>query len=398
MLRTKIFPPMPGETHQKVLIWEKVHNLVFKKTIMELIRRNFGCLRDFRVLGRVDYDLLDIIFMSICAVICGEEDYVGIWDWSCDNEDWLRQHLVLENGIPSHDTFRRVFQFLDYESFSKCFVNFTRDFCELRLGEVVSIDGKCLRGSKDKSLGKKGIYMVGAWANAAGLLLGQVKVDDKSNEITAIPKLLGLLVLKGCTITIDSMGCQKAIASAIIEKEADYILALKGNQKLLKEQVERSFHCEEVEASFTTEEKSHGRLETRKCEVISDLKWIEEANEWKNLSAIVKITAQRTIISEQKTSTEVRYFIASQAFTAAQMLNFIRSHWGIENNLHWTLDVAFNEDNNRNRKDNSAQNFSFLNRIALNLLKKENTKISIKRKRNRANRSSEFLEKILRVE
>lgn len=364
---------------------------------MELIRRNFGFLRDFRVLGRVDYDLLDILFMSICAVICGEEDYVGIWDWSCDNESWLRKYLAMDNGVPSHDTFGRVFQFLDYEEFSKCFVNFTKDFCELTMGEVVSLDGKCLRGSKDKSLGKKGIYMVGDWANEAGLLLGQVKVDDKSNEITAIPKLLELLVLKGCIVTIDSMGCQKAIASAIIEKEADYILALKGNQKSLEEQVERSFNCEKVQDSFTTEEKSHGRLETRKCEIISDLKWIEQVEEWKNLSAIVKVTAQRTIISEQKTSTEVRYFIASQVFTAEKMLKSIRSHWGIENNLHWTLDVAFNEDSNRNRKDNSAQNFSFLNRIALNLLKKENSKISIKRKRNKANRSPVFLEKILQV-
>ena len=357
--------------------------------------KHFGELSDFRISRGKLYDLFEIIFMSVCAVICGEDDYVGIWMWSCDNKAWLGHYLLLPNGIPSHDTFRRVFQFLDYESFSKFFVNFTQDLCEISMGEIVSIDGKCLRGSKEKSLGKKGIYMVGAWANEAGMLLGQSKVADKSNEITAIPKLLELLVLKGCIVTIDSMGCQKEIAKAIVAQEADYVLALKGNQKQLEEQVERSFKCEKAADSFTTKEKNHGRIEVRKCEIISDLKWIEVAPEWKNLSTIVKVTSDRTIISEQKTSIDVRYFISSKVCSAEQMLHYVRSHWGIENNLHWALDVAFNEDNNRNRKDNAAQNFSFLNRIALNLLKKEDSKISLKHKRNKANRSPKFLEKVL---
>ncbi|MBX7243792.1 MAG: ISAs1 family transposase [Bacteroidia bacterium] len=364
---------------------------------MTILASSFSELSDFRIERSKLHDLKDILFICICGSICGEDDYVGIWMWACDNEAWLRRHLELKNGIPSHDTLMRVFRHLDYEEFSKCFVDFTSRLCELTSGEVVSIDGKCLCGSEDRRLGKKGIYMVGAWAEQNELLLGQVKVDEKSNEITAIPKLLDLLCIQGCTITIDAMGCQKEIAKAIVEKEANYVLAVKQNQKNLHEQIMRSFHSEKAGDSFTTTEKNHGRIEVRTCEVITDLKWIEEKMDWANLNSIVKVTASRTIVSENKQSEEVRYFICNQAFSAQKMLHAVRSHWGIENKLHWSLDVTFNEDNNRNRKDFAPANFSFVQRIALNLLKKETSKISLKHKRNRANRNNEFLQKILRI-
>jgi predicted transposase YbfD/YdcC len=362
---------------------------------MELIKESFKDMPDFRVQGRKLHSLLDIIFITICGVICGEEDFVGIRMWAEDRADWLRQHIGMENGIPSDDTLRRVFQFLDYEAFGKCFIDFTQRFCKLSGGEVVSIDGKCLRGSKDNRLGKKGIYMVGAWANGNGLLLGQEKVGDKSNEITAIPKLLDMLVLKGCTVTIDAMGCQTGIAQKIVGAGAGYLLDVKGNQPTLGADIERSFDMLPPASSFETLEKDHGRIEKRTCQVITDLKWIEQKEEWAGLSAIVKITSERTVVVGAATTTDIRYFIAGQPFTAEQMLARARSHWGIENQLHWILDVVFHEDLNRSRRENAAANFSFVQRTALNLIKKEPSKISVKHKRHKANRSDKFLEAIL---
>lgn len=364
---------------------------------MELIKECFGDMSDFRLSRKRLHSLIDIIFICICGVICGEEDYVGIRFWAVDNEQWLKQYIGLANGIPSDDTFRRVFQLLDYQEFSKCFISFTNRISTLSLGEVVSIDGKCLRGSKENKSGKKGIYMVGAWANKNQVLLGQEKVEEKSNEITCIPKLLELLVLKGCIITIDAMGCQRDIAQKIVEKEANYILAVKGNQPSLESQIIRSFEFQEPLSTHKIEKKAHGRLETRTCEVITDLKWIEEKENWKDLNTIIKVSSKRHIISENKITENVRYFISNQVFNAEKMLYCIRSHWGIENNLHWQLDISFHEDMNRNRTLNAAANFSFLNRIALNVLKKDESKMSIKHKRNKANRDNEYLKTVLNI-
>lgn len=366
-----------------------------KTNKMELFNAYFGGLTDVRVSGRKLHDLYEIVFICICGVICGEDDFVGIEQWAEDNEGWLREHIGLANGIPSHDTLNRVFQLIDYKEFSECFIGFTGSLCQLVDKEVIAIDGKCLCGTKDKKLGKTGLYMVGAWASANQLLLGQERVSDKSNEITAIPKLLQALTLTGCVVTLDAMGCQQEIAQAIIAKDADYVLAVKGNQGELEAQIVRSFNTETVADSYSTTEKDHGRIEIRKAELITDLKWIEAPQKWKNLSALLKITATRTLVSEQKTSTDVRYYIMSQACSAKDALHIVRSHWGIENQVHWLLDVTFGEDNNRNRTRNAAENFSFISRIALNLLKKEPSKLSLKHKRHKANRTNAYLHKVL---
>jgi predicted transposase YbfD/YdcC len=362
---------------------------------MELFKQHFGGLTDVRVSGRKLHELSEIVFICICGVICGEDDFVGIEDWAQDNEAWLREHIGLAHGVPSHDTLNRVFQQIDYKEFSECFTAFTGSICRLLDKEVIAIDGKCLRGTQDKGLGKTGLYMVGAWASGNQLLLAQERVSDKSNEITAIPKLLQALTLTGCVVTLDAMGTQQQIAQAIIAKDADYVLAVKGNQGALEEQIVRSFGTEAVADSYTTTEKDHGRIEIRKAEVITDLKWLEAPQKWNNLRALLKITSTRTVVAEQKTGTDVRYFIMSQAFTAQESLHIVRSHWGIENQLHWSLDVTFGEDSNRNRTKNAAENFAFINRIALNLLKKEPTKRSIKHKRHKANRSNSYLNSVL---
>ena len=378
-------PTIAGQPHQ--------NNAYF--WVMNIIEQSFGEMTDFRLSRSRLHKLIDIIFMSICGVICGADDYVGIRLWAIRNEEWLRGYIDLPNGIPSDDTFRRVFQLLDYEEFSRCFIAFSKKLNTLTSGEVISIDGKCLRGSKGAGLGKTGLYMVGAWASNNQLLLGQEKVDTKSNEITSIPKLLDLLQVKGCTITLDAMGCQKSIAEKIVSKEADYILSAKGNQPKLQEQIVRSFGSLPTESTHTTHDKGHGRIESRTCEVITDLAWIEDKEDWKDLAAIVKVTSKRHVVSEDKTSEDIRYFICNQAFSAEKMLSSIRAHWGIENRLHWQLDISFNEDHNRNRTLNAAVNFSFLNRFTLNLLKKDTTKISIKHKRHRASGDLIYLAQII---
>jgi len=318
---------------------------------------------------------------------------MGIHLWSKDNKNWLKQYLSLPNGIPSDDTFRSVFQFLDYESFNKCFIEFTEGLGSLTSGEVVAFDGKCLPGSKKD--GQAGIYLMGAWASKNQLLLGQLRVDEKSNEITMMPKLLDILVLKGCIVTADALNGQKEIAEKIVAKGADYVLAVKGNQGTLHSQIVQSFALEKPFSSHQTLEKGHGRLEKRSCEVLHNLRWIEGKEEWKDLRTIVKISSERTILASNQVSQEVRYFICNQEFSAEKILEAVRSHWGIENTLHWTMDVVFNEDNQRNRMDNSAVNMAFLRRITLNLLKKEDTKISIQHKRQKAARQPEFLQKIV---
>jgi len=270
--------------------------------------------------------------------------------------------LKLPEGIPSHDTFNRVFSLLDPEKLGECFLQWTRAVFRLTKGEVVNIDGKTLCGSRDR--GKKSIvHMVSAWAGMNNIVLGQLKVADKSNEITAIPELLKMLVLKGCIVTIDAMGCQKDIASQIIDSEADYILALKGNQGNLQQQTEDSFRFLQVKSVSEETDAGHGRVECRTCSVIDDLSMIEQREQWKNLQCLIKIDAERYFKATGKTETETRFYISSLPADASLLNKSIRSHWGIENSLHWILDVAFNEDSSRKRAGYAAQNFSVLNRI-----------------------------------
>jgi predicted transposase YbfD/YdcC len=363
---------------------------------MESPLQFFAGLNDPRVERTKDHLLGDIIFITIAAVLCGAESWYDIEEFGRSKEEWLKKHLKLPNGIPTHDTFNRVFAALDPNELSKCFLEWTQFVCRMTKGEVVSIDGKTLRGTHTEDR-KYVVHMVSAWASVNNLVLGQVKVNDKSNEITAIPSLLEVLAIKGCIVTIDAMGCQKTIASAIIDKEADYILAVKGNQREFHEQVQESFRFLQVEQISQQTDFGHGRIEKRTCSVIDDLSMIDQQDKWKGLQCIIKIDAERFIKSSGETQQETRYYISSLKANATQLNEKIRDHWKIENSLHWILDVAFHEDQSQKRAGNAAQNFSVINRIALNLLKSDTSKGSIKGKRLRSAWNDQFLEHILKI-
>ena len=364
---------------------------------MESPLHYFSGIKDPRIDRTKAHLLEDIIVIAILSVLCGAETWDEMEEFGKSKVSWLRTFLKLPGGIPSHDTFNRVFSLLDPKELQECFIQWTSSVARLTQGEVISIDGKTICGSRDSNK-KSIVHMVSAWAGVNNIVLGQVKVDDKSNEITAIPELLNLLVLKGCIVTIDAMGCQKEIASAIISQEADYILALKGNQGNLLEQTEDSFRFLTVKSVSEETDAGHGRVERRICSVVDDLSMIEQKEQWKNLQCLVRIDAERYMKSTGKSEKETRFYISSLSADASLINQSVRSHWGVENSLHWILDVAFNEDNSRKREGHAAQNFSVLNRIALNLLKNEmTTKCGIKTKRLKAGWDNKYLQKILKI-
>jgi len=356
----------------------------------------FTKLSDPRIERTKEHLLVDIIFIAIASVICGAETWNDMENYGKSKKNWLKKFLQLPNGIPSHDTFNRVFSSLDPQELEASFLEWVKAVAKLTENEVVSIDGKSICGSRDKS-SKSIVHMVSAWANVNHMVLGQVKVDEKSNEITAIPKLLDVLELKGCIVTIDAMGCQKDIAKKIIKNEADYILAVKGNQGTLEEGVKDTARFAKP---FDTDEhvdSGHGRVETRKCYIYNDFSHIEAPSKWKELKGVVKIEAERYIKSTGQTHKETRYYITSCSGSAKTISSAIRAHWGVENSLHWILDVSFGEDASRKREGHSAQNFSILARIALNLLKNETSKKrSVKGKRLDAGWDNDYLLKILK--
>jgi predicted transposase YbfD/YdcC len=354
----------------------------------------FSTLSDPRVDRTKEHLMEDIIFITIAAVICGAETWNEIEDFGKSKESWLGQYLQLPSGIPSHDTFNRFFSALDPQAFEQAFLSWVKDVVRLTEGEVISIDGKTLCGTKGS---KRAVHLVSAWSSANQLSLGQIKVGEKSNEITAIPRLLEVLALKGCIVTIDAMGCQRDIAEKIIAKEADYILAVKGNQGLLEENVKDTIRFTQPSSQWTEEDAGHGRIEKRICSVYQDLSLIENASAWKSLYAVVKIDSYRYIKCSAKEEWETRYYITSCQASAQKLGKSIRSHWGIENELHYQLDVSFHEDDSRKREGYAAQNFSLINRIALGLIKNENSKkSSVKRKRLEAGWNNDFLLKILK--
>jgi len=368
------------------------------------ITDHFGRLEDPRIERTRLHELMDIIVIAICAIICGADDWTEVELFGNAKLSWLRTFLELPNGVPSHDTFGRVFARLNPEQFQQCFLEWVQAVSAVTGGQVIAIDGKVLRGSCDGVLGKAGIAMVSAWATANHLVLGQVKVDDKSNEITAIPKLLSLLEIAGCIVTIDAMGCQTEIAQAIVDLDADYVLAVKENQGHLYEDVKGLFDAAQ-ELNFKdvphgyckTTDKGHGRLEIRQCWTLSDaalVSYLRNRDGWRNLRTIVKVVAERRVHGE--TSRQERYFISSLDGDARRMLRAVRGHWGIENSLHWVLDIAFDEDHQRVRKDHGPANFAVLRHIALNLLKQDKTvKAGIKAKRLKAGWDEPYLLRIL---
>ena len=365
------------------------------------ITEHFAELEDPRW-HNVTHQLLDILVIAICAAICGADGWGDVELFGKMREKWLREILELPNGIPSDDTFRRVFAALDAEQFQNCFMSWIEAVEGLTEGQVIAADGKALRRSHDRSLGKKALYMVSAWASASGLVLGQRKVDDKTNEITAIPELLDALDISGCIVTLDAIHCQTQTVETIIEKEADYVLPVKENQPKLLESLQALFedpsemHWVECDHHRTVD-KGHGRIEVRTCWSTSDLDYLDyiaTLAEWRGLQSIAMVQSERRI-GNQKTTTR-RYFISSLQSDAKQLLNAISTHWGIENKVHWVLDVTFREDDSRIRKGNGAENFAVLRHIALNLLKQEkSTKLSLRAKRKRAAWDPDYLPKVL---
>jgi predicted transposase YbfD/YdcC len=365
----------------------------------------FADIEDPRVERTRRHELLDILVMAICAVICGADDWVDVEAWGNAKLDWLRQQgLPLPNGIPSHDTFGDVFGRLKPEQFESSFLRWVQAVMGASGGQVVAVDGKTLRRSHDRGRGKSAIHLVSAWVSDNQLLLGQVKTDEKSNEITAIPALLEMLVLGGCIVTIDAIGTQKPIARTIIDQGADYVLALKDNQGQLHDDVAATFaeaearQFDHVPHTYAkTINKGHGRVEVRECWTIERLDYVEAlrtAEDWPALRSLVLVRAERRV--GEAVSVERRYFISSRPDPAERQLAVIRSHWGIENELHWCLDVAFHEDDSRLRKGEGAQNFASLRRLALTLLKRETTaKGGLKVKRHRAGWDPAYLLKVL---
>jgi len=351
----------------------------------------FDDLTDPRVDRTKLHSLKDIIGITICAVISGCDDWDEIELYGQQKSDWLKQFLKLPNGIPSHDTFNRVFAVLDPQELQDCFICWVQSVAEITNGRVVSIDGKRLRNSGVN--GQKGfIHMVSAWCNTNNMVLGQVKTDEKSNEITAIPALLDLLVLEGAIVTIDAMGCQQQIAEKIVDRKADYVLAVKENQGHVLDDIKEAFEQTPAAGSHTTLEKSHGRIEKRTCKVITDMDWICKKSNWKNLQSIISVESERTILATGEQHSEIRYYIASMIDSPKSFLNITRQHWGIENKLHWSLDVTFKEDLSTKQAGNAAENFSTITKVALNLLKNNKSKkLSIKKKRLLCSWDNNFL-------
>ncbi len=360
--------------------------------------KHFSVIPDPRSTINRKHLLIDILFVTVCAVVCGAKGWNEIAEFGTCRHDWLKQFIDLPNGIPSHDTFRDVFLFLDTQKFNESFGSWVLDIAKKIPGEIISIDGKTSRRSSSKNT--KPLHLVSAWANKNSLVLSQVKVDEKSNEITAIPQILSVLDIHGCIVTIDAMGCQKSIAEKIIKGGGDYILALKGNQGDFHAQV-KDFMVTSVETKFedvphektVTIEKDHGRIETREYYLINELDWLENRKDWVGLSSIGAVVSTRKI--QNKTTKETRLYITSLKSSAKSFAEGVRSHWGVES-MHWTLDVSFQEDQCRKRMENSAANFAVIRHVALNLLKKEQTfKGSIVRKQFKAALTVKYLEKVL---
>jgi len=373
------------------------------KKLLNSIVDCFGDIEDPRVQGRCDYPLIEIITIAICAAVAGADTWVDVETFGKSKEKWLRQDLKLENGIPSHDTFGDVFRVIEAQEFQKGFIRWVEQIFSVTQGQVIAIDGKTVRRSHNRSIGKDAIHMVSAWASTNGITLGQRKIDDKSNEITAIPELLELLNVTGCIVTIDAMGCQKKIAQKIRDGKADYVLQVKDNQEKLRMDIEDWFaYADQVGFDKMTHDyhqtinKGHGRIEIRQCWTVADplaFEHIRHYDGWVDLQSIARVQRERRI--GDKVEQETAFYISSLPANAQQLLHASRVHWSVENSLHWVLDVVFREDESRIRQHNAPQNMAVLRHIALNILKRHPSKASLKQKRYRAALDDTFLLELL---
>ena len=365
------------------------------------LTRLFEDMDDPRVVGRCSYPLVEVVLIGICAVLCGAETWTEVEEFGESKREWLAKFLKLEQGIPSHDTFRRVFSLLPAEAFESRFREWVHGIFQVQAGEIIAIDGKTVRGA-----GIGALHLVSAWAHQSGIVLGQRKVAAKSNEITAIPQLLNDLYLAGAIVTLDAMGTQTKIARKIRDKKADYVLALKGNQGQLHTDIQEWFNWADQQqfkamphSYAQTVNKNHGRIEIRQCWALSDPRAFEVIRHyegWADLQSIVRVKRERRALDNTPLPPETVYFISSLPPDAELLLRAVRAHWSIENNFHWALDVVFREDDARLRVLNGAENFAILRRFALNLLKRHPAKISLKRKRFKAALDDSFLSQLLR--
>lgn len=365
------------------------------------LKEHFGALEDPRAQHRIEHLLIDIVLITICAVICGAESWVDVENYGLAKQEWLSEFLALPNGIPSHDTFERVFARLRPDALQQCFLSWVQAVFEWKDGQLIRVDGKTLRGSYERG-GKRGmIHMVSAWASEHRMVLGQRKVNDKSNEITAIPELLRVLDLNGAVVSIDAMGCQTEIAAQIVEQHGDYVLALKGNQGNLHEDVEQLFeyarkqNFHSIEHDFyQTQAQGHGRQEIRKYWVMGETTALIGAENWSKLSAIGCVESQRCI--EDKITTERRYYLLSLPLDAERFADAVRGHWSIENQLHWILDVGFHEDQSRTTQGHSAENLAVVRHLAVSLLSQDqSTKGGTRAKRLKAGWDDRYLIQLL---
>ncbi|KAA6316534.1 hypothetical protein EZS27_033170 [termite gut metagenome] len=340
--------------------------------------------------------MTDILLLVFSGVLCGANDWDEIALFGKEQESWLRKYGDFHHGIPSHDTINRVLNAISSDKFSGCFSRWVTGIRQLQPKEVIAIDGKRICNSYDKSIEQSALHMVSAFATQNGLCLAQKATNQKSNEITAIPKLLSLLDIEGDIITIDAMGCQKKIASKICEQKADYILAVKGNQLSLEREIENTVQLSKPVDDNTQTDCGHGRIENRRCRVYEDQAYLENAQEWKSLKSLVVIDSERIIKARGEVSKQIRFYISSLNGSAEDFNRWIREHWAIVNNLHWTLDVTFREDYSRKRKGNAAHNFNIVLKSVLALLVKDTSwKASHKRKRLKAALSEEYRNKLL---